>query len=231
MIGINVFQNEAFLANLQNPEKLLQVLYLYIFCTLIRVCVVMILYNTLQGSPYPFTYREATILVWGGLRGAVGLALAIVAQFEYKQAHLTGGVMASLMENDLSISRNLGVIGDDILFFTAMLVLLTLLVNGTSMSTIIMWLRMDAVPTAKVLELRAAFTHVMREGEKKMSVLKKNHFYSGADWKLVRDCEYRTSTPSSEIHKKRTPQLTNNLFLCSTPQTCQTCLRSSHVLH
>ena len=188
MIGISVFQNNAFLALISQPAIWIEIILLYVFCTIIRGCVVFLSYGYLQNGPYQFTYREAIILIWGGLRGAVGLALAIVAQKEYVSASKRPESM--LLYNDKNFPRDPEDIGNKILLFTSILVLFTLLFNGSSMPWIIVGLRMDAVPTAKVLELRAAFTHVMREGEKKMSILKKNHFYSGADWKLVRDCRF-----------------------------------------
>ena len=230
MIGVAIITNPALISFFTDVERWKQVFVLYVFCTLIRALVVIMLSGQLQGGPYPFTYKEGLILIWGGLRGAVGLALAIVAQYEYGQAakEVAEGrwKLDQLLKNDLDHTRNFKRIGDEILFFSAMLVLFTLIVNGTTMSYLITYLRMDAVPTAKLLELRAAYTHVMREGEKKMNLLKKNHYYSGADWKRVRECESTFILLPHELKRKRMLQLkTTPLFLfpfSMARQTCQT---------
>lgn len=64
---------------------------------------------------YGLTWRNAVIMTWGGLRGAVGLALALVVE--------------NLAGDD--------VIGSKFLFHTSGIVVLTLVINATTIQTLL----------------------------------------------------------------------------------------------
>ena len=49
----------------------------YILVVAIRLIVIVVLYPFLKRSGYGINWRIALVLLWGGLRGAVGLALAL----------------------------------------------------------------------------------------------------------------------------------------------------------
>ena len=53
---------------------------LYVFVYLIRLTIVALFYPILMRLGYGLSVREAAVVVHGGLRGAVGLALAILVQ-------------------------------------------------------------------------------------------------------------------------------------------------------
>lgn len=52
-------------------------LLLYVYVQLSRVAVVGLLFPFLRYFGYGFEWKEATILIWSGLRGAVALALSL----------------------------------------------------------------------------------------------------------------------------------------------------------
>lgn len=52
-------------------------LLLYVFVQISRVVVVGVLYPLLRYFGYGLDFKEATILVWSGLRGAVALSLSL----------------------------------------------------------------------------------------------------------------------------------------------------------
>ena len=52
---------------------------LYLALILIRAVVVLCFYPILDVLGYGLHWKDALVLVWGGLRGAVGLAMGIVA--------------------------------------------------------------------------------------------------------------------------------------------------------
>jgi len=57
--------------------------FLYGMCQLIRFLLVLGFMPLLNRMGYGFNYKEAIVLSWGGLRGAVGLALAILVGSEF----------------------------------------------------------------------------------------------------------------------------------------------------
>ncbi|XP_057777702.1 sodium/hydrogen exchanger 8 isoform X3 [Salvia miltiorrhiza] len=62
---------------------------LYVFVQVARVVVVGVLFPFLQYFGYGLDWREATVLVWSGLRGAVALSLSLSVKFVF----LTGGIV------------------------------------------------------------------------------------------------------------------------------------------
>lgn len=52
---------------------------LWVACLVIRAAIVTLFHPVLDLLGYGLHWKDATVLVWGGLRGAVGLAMAIVA--------------------------------------------------------------------------------------------------------------------------------------------------------
>lgn len=52
-------------------------LLLYVFVQFSRVVVVGVLYPSLKYFGYGINWKEATVLVWAGLRGAVALSLSL----------------------------------------------------------------------------------------------------------------------------------------------------------
>ena len=53
----------------------------YIGINLVRAAMVLILYPIMKKCGYGLTLRESVILVWGGLRGALGLTLALMVSY------------------------------------------------------------------------------------------------------------------------------------------------------
>jgi hypothetical protein len=108
---------------------------LYIFLTLIRAISVWTLMPLLERIGVGITRGKATVLVWGGLRGAVSLSLALsLAQ--------DGAVPEQLREQ--------------ILFLTAGIVFLTIVINGSTMEWLLHRLELDRLPPGKQASVQKA---------------------------------------------------------------------------
>ena len=83
MIGYSVTDkhNEV---NLLTGPMIGYAIVMYIFCNLIRAVVVAMCYPLLRISGYGMDWRRATVVAFGGLRGAVGLALALIVKLNDK---------------------------------------------------------------------------------------------------------------------------------------------------
>ena len=86
----------------------------------------------LKKSGYNMNWRQALVLVYGGLRGAVGLTLALIVSHEKK------------------IDQH---VRDLILFHTAMIACATLLINGTTTGFVLEILKMIQTSTWKEITL------------------------------------------------------------------------------
>ena len=114
---------------------------LYLFALLIRSIIVALFFPLLQRLGYGITWQGAVVATWGGLRGAVGLALAIVMQSElkYKSSSLDP-VEAERMQLD----------GMRIMIFVALTALFTLLINATTTGPIVRRLGLTAIPKVEL---------------------------------------------------------------------------------
>ncbi|XP_051144686.1 sodium/hydrogen exchanger 8 isoform X2 [Andrographis paniculata] len=105
---------------------------LYAFVQLSRVVVVGVLFPLLKYFGYGLDFKEATILVWSGLRGAVALSLSLsVKQSSHQSVY---------------ISHDTGAL---FVFLTGGIVFLTLIVNGSTTQFVLHYLQMDKLSAAK----------------------------------------------------------------------------------
>ena len=113
---------------------------------------------------------------WGALRGAIGLALALVIAND----HLHVGNYSG--PNPIPET-----IRDQFLFFVSGIVLLTLLVNATTVKLVVNGLGLTKIPAVKALMMGQAAQTVERSAENEMDLLKNDRFLSGASWGRVRN--------------------------------------------
>jgi NhaP-type Na+/H+ or K+/H+ antiporter len=131
IVGIVIMAHTTF----DSPQLWIALGVLYIALTLIRAVSVWTLMPLLARIGVGITREKATVLVWGGLRGAVSLALA------------------------LSLAQDSGVpqaLRDQILFLTAGIVILTIVINGSTIEWLLHRLALDRLPPAKARSVQKA---------------------------------------------------------------------------
>ncbi|MDE1464234.1 cation:proton antiporter [Spartinivicinus poritis] len=138
---------------------------LYVGIQLIRALAVTIFMPLLKRIGIGITREKAIVLVWGGLRGAVSLALALI-----------------IAQDDI-IPRD---IRDQILFLCAGIVVFTILINGASMSWVLKKLKLDRLPPAKQATVDKAQAKINEELTTMLPALVENEFLKGADWDGVK---------------------------------------------
>ncbi|KAJ9470075.1 Sodium/hydrogen exchanger 7 [Diplonema papillatum] len=110
---------------------------------------------------------NAVLAWWGGLRGAVGLALTL------------------LVEHDTKIRCELGDLGTKFLFHVVGLVFLTLVINGITCQFLVGYLKLaDASDTTKRLVNRC-YKDMITNQHNSISSLKLNHALTDVNWQLV----------------------------------------------
>ncbi len=141
---------------------------------IIRTVVIVALMPILARIGIGLTKEKSIVLIWGGLRGAVSLALAlIVATNETLDIHLR----------------------DQILFLTAGIVVLTIIVNGSSMRFVMAKLGLDKLPIAKQKTLAKVQEKVADEVIKVREQLQADTNLKAVNWPLVDSNVIAISSP------------------------------------
>lgn len=123
---------EDFFLYESTPVKWAYVFVTYAFTQVIRFIVIMVFYPLLTRISPGLSFKEALLAWWGGLRGAVGLSLAIALKL--KAGHTVG------MEKQ----------AHEAAFFMSGVVIITLLLNSTTTEILIKVLRLSQPSDAQV---------------------------------------------------------------------------------
>jgi NhaP-type Na+/H+ or K+/H+ antiporter len=139
---------------------------LYVGIMLIRSFSVTLFMPILKRIGIGINREKAIVLVWGGLRGAVSLALAL-----------------TVAAND-QIPKE---IGDQVMFLCAGIVVLTILINGTTMGKVLNWLGLDKLPSAKQATVDKAQGEINQTLNQMLPEMMTSEFLKGADWESVKE--------------------------------------------
>jgi NhaP-type Na+/H+ or K+/H+ antiporter len=150
---------------------------LYIGIHIVRAIVIALFYPIMKRLGYGLPIKDAYVVWYGALRGAIGLALALVV----------AGV------DDKYISPE---IKNQFLFFTAGIVVLTLLINATTIKFLVNKLGLTTVPPAKALMMLNARQYLRKSSENALERLKTDRFLSRANWNVVSN--YLPESPDSK---------------------------------
>ena len=143
---------------------LLACVCIYIGINVIRLFVIFLFYPLMKRCGYGLTIRECILLGWGGLRGALGLTLALVVS-------ICPGIPDEIRKQ--------------VLFYTAAIVTLTLLLNATTVRRLLNRLGMScAQPAKRVIDCKLH----EQECESTLLYFEKLHrreMLAGADWEYL----------------------------------------------
>ena len=143
---------------------LLACVCIYIGINVIRLFVIFLFYPLMKRCGYGLTIRECILLGWGGLRGALGLTLALVVS-------ICPGIPDEIRKQ--------------VLFYTAAIVTLTLLLNATTVRRLLNRLGMSCAQSAK-----RVIDYNLHEKERKSTLLyfeklHRREMLAGADWEYL----------------------------------------------
>lgn len=163
---------------------------IYAALNAIRFVMIRVFYPLMKRSGYGLSDRETIILSWGGLRGALGMTLAL------------------MVSNTPAIPE---IIRGHVLFFTAGIVTLTLVCNATTMRWLLRRLGLTQVPSARTT-IQTRLRENIREGsEKYLERLQRHDSLRGADWNAV--SRYLPPVPPETADEARPSDLTNEIRL------------------
>jgi NhaP-type Na+/H+ or K+/H+ antiporter len=127
-----------------SPSDLGWGVLVYLEVLFARAVVMCLLFPILKRCGYGLTRAEAAVCVWGGLRGSVGLALALVVSEE------------SAAYPDEKV-------GPVVLLCTGVVVVLTLTVNGTTTAALLQWLGLTRPEVSVQVAVRRARRHIREQ--------------------------------------------------------------------
>lgn len=146
-------------------EKLLIVFILYVALNIIRYIMIMMLYPIIKHFGYGLSKRESIILGWGGLRGALGMSLALMV-------HYTNSIPVDIR--------------DSILLCTAGVVTLTLCINATTSKWLLNKLKLVKSDSAARNRIDSKIQSNIRQSDMAcIENLKKEEALQGANWNYV----------------------------------------------
>jgi NhaP-type Na+/H+ or K+/H+ antiporter len=140
----------------------------YVGLHIIRALIIMAFFPFMKRLGYGLNKKEGVVLWYGALRGAIGLALALVV----------------VNMDDKYISAE---IKNQFFFITSGVVTLTLLVNATTMKFIVNKLGLTKIAPAKALMIFTAKQYLRSSTENAIERLKKDRFINNADWTTVEE--------------------------------------------
>jgi len=126
----------------------------YAYINLIRFAIVFGSLPLLSRLGYGFDWKQASVATWGGLRGAVGLAMAIMV----------------LHDHNIEKEHR-----EEIFDYTASLVLLTLCVNGTSTGYLLQLLDFDKKSDISVAVAKESRQKLIAQGKAYVENLETEH--------------------------------------------------------
>ena len=145
-------------------EDFIDLAIVYVGIHLIRGFVIFILFPLMKKIGYGVTVKDSIVLWWGGLRGVIGLAMALIV------------AETSSIPHDIR---------DQFLFITAGIVLLTSLINATTIKALVKGLGLTRVPLAKATLVNHTIDKLRHSAELRLELMRKDRFMGGADWSHV----------------------------------------------
>ncbi|XP_052064398.1 sodium/hydrogen exchanger 10-like isoform X1 [Mytilus californianus] len=157
---------------------------LYFGVFVIRGLVIAIFSPILRHTGYGMSWKEGIVMTWGGLRGAVSLALAL------QVAH-----------HDTIDQERVGV---RVLVHVSGIVFLTLLINSTTVVGLLKLLGMSDTSPAKRMAMANSLRFLQDVRDKTLNMLKTDRFLADADWDTVEKSSeiadpYKTTDEEAQI--------------------------------
>ncbi|XP_050117869.1 sodium/hydrogen exchanger 8-like isoform X2 [Malus sylvestris] len=142
---------------------------LYVYVQVSRFIVVAVSFPLLRYFGYGLDWKEAIILIWSGLRGAVALSLSLSVK--------------KTSDSSALISSDTGVL---FVFFTGGIVFLTLIVNGSTTQFILRLLDLDKLSAAKRRVLEYTKYEMLNKALEAFGDLGDDEELGPADWPTVK---------------------------------------------
>lgn len=137
---------------------------LYIGLHFIRAIMIAMFYPLMKRFGYGITFKESIVVWYGALRGAVGLALALIV------------VNIEIIPIEVR---------DQFLFLTAGIVVMTLLINATTIKFIVDKIGLTKISAAKARILNQVFKDLKEDTVKSTTKISENRYFKDVDNNVI----------------------------------------------
>jgi len=193
IVGVVIAERGVFDAT-ANDYLLLFIVYVGIH--VVRAIVILMFYPIMKRIGYGLPKRDAVVVWYGALRGAIGLALALIV----------AGIDPKQMAVSLEISNEQAeVVINQFLFLISGVVALTLIVNATTIKILVNKLGLTKIPAVKAMMMTSAYEDLKEDTDNSVELMKGDRFLSGANWSAVR--EYLPNLTAPDISSEELAQM------------------------
>ncbi|CAL8131728.1 unnamed protein product [Orchesella dallaii] len=163
LVGIVI--SETAIPNL-GREDFPYLFLLYVTLHVMRLGMLLLFFPILNRLGYGLSWESMIVMMWGGLRGAVGVCLALQV---YQDVYLCDKAN----------------IGPKILFHTAGIVFLTLVINGTTTKGLLQTLKLTEVTAGQKEQMNAAVRRISHTQWKLTRGYQSYKYMMDASWEMV----------------------------------------------
>ena len=171
--------------------SLSMIMAIYPIVLFARGAAILIFFPLLKRVGTGCTWKEAVVMWWGGLRGSVGLALALsVHHLIYDRTMWGDGASpkwGGLLWDPTLDCRDQPMM---VLILTLMVVMTTVVINGITMAPLMRLLKLTDVPQSRQLMLQRARVKIAKKTAEAIAQVKELHGDEllGVDWEKVTGC-------------------------------------------
>ena len=165
---------------------------------LTRALTMALFYPALTRLGEGCTWQAAVVMWWGGLRGSVGLALAMIVDHSNYSHKAWGG--PTVEKDGYLPCRD---IPETTLVITCSVVLWTVLINGTTVGSLMRKLELDLPPEERCFMLNKVYLTIHRAADGMLAKMKTEEGLSHVLWKRVEEALHRpdfATSLSRELH-------------------------------
>lgn len=174
IVGVVIAEQTIFTLN-----DFLILVIIYIGIHIVRAIVVAVFYPFMRNTGYGLDKKNAVMVWYGGLRGAIGLALALIVS----------GIDPELLPETVQ---------NQFLFYTAGIVIMTLLINAITIKFLIRKLGLTKLAPAKAQIIYNSQTYLRKSAVGFIDKLKHDRFLNHSSWPAVKKYLPNKPTVSQE---------------------------------
>lgn len=175
LVGVVIAERGVFDAT---ANDYLMLFIIYVGIHVVRGVVILMFYPIMKRTGYGLPKKDAVVVWYGALRGAIGLALALIVA-GINPEHMAVALEISVVQAEVLINQ--------FLFLIAGIVALTLIVNATTIKMLVNSLGLTKIPAVKAMMMTTAYEGLQVDCVDSIGLMKGDRFLSGANWGVVRN--------------------------------------------